>query len=200
MGWRFPRGRRVAISRRPDTCEASGWDGAAIGIRLTIQDYSYFVKPATDSLYSDRVAGGSWPSPASGSFEKSEHEGNHYAMTAALRIFAIAVLLGIGIVSLVPIQWRPTVGAPGAVEHFLAYAFSGAVAVFCFRGLISSVTAFFLIALYAAALEFGQFLSPGRHPSLIDFAASSAGCLAGIALLWAWSGVFTRTQNSEALE
>jgi VanZ family protein len=40
---------------------------------------------------------------------------------------------------------------------------------------------------YAAVLEYLQHFSPGRHPSLVDFAASAFGALCGglaVALLW----------------
>jgi VanZ family protein len=78
-------------------------------------------------------------------------------------------------------------GFPGQLEHFAAYAGSGAVAMAGYglnRGGVRVVGCFWL---FAGILEYLQHFSPGRHPALADFAASAAGALCGgvaVALLW----------------
>jgi VanZ family protein len=78
-------------------------------------------------------------------------------------------------------------GLPGQVEHFIAYAGSAAVAMLGYgpsRGGVRVIGGFWV---YAAILEYLQHFSLGRHPSLVDFAASALGALCGglaVALLW----------------
>jgi VanZ family protein len=78
-------------------------------------------------------------------------------------------------------------GFPGRLEHFVAYAGSAAIALAGYgvsRGGFQIIGGFWV---YAGLLEYLQHLSPGRHPSIADFAASALGALCGglaSALLW----------------
>ena len=70
-------------------------------------------------------------------------------------------------------------GLPGRLEHFIAYAGSAAVAMAGYgasRGSMPIIGGFWV---YAGVLEYLQRFSPGRHPSLGDFAASALGALCG---------------------
>jgi VanZ family protein len=76
---------------------------------------------------------------------------------------------------------------PGQPEHFAAYAGSGAIAMAGYglnRGAVRVIASLWV---YAGVLEYLQHFSPGRHPSLGDFAASALGALCGgvaVVLLW----------------
>jgi len=78
---------------------------------------------------------------------------------------------------------------PGQVEHIIAYAGSGAIAM---AGYGLNRRPFWIIGwfwLYAAVLEYLQHFSPGRNPAAVDFAASAFGALCGgvaVLLLWHW--------------
>ena len=80
-------------------------------------------------------------------------------------------------------------GFPGELEHFAAYAGSGAIAMAGYglnRGAILVIGEFWI---YAGILEYLQHFSPGRHPAVEDFAASALGALCGgiaVVLLWRW--------------
>jgi VanZ family protein len=78
-------------------------------------------------------------------------------------------------------------GFPGRLEHFVAYAGSAAIAMAGYgvsRGGFQIIGGFWA---YAGLLEYLQHFSPGRHPSIADFAASALGVFCGGragALLW----------------
>jgi VanZ family protein len=94
---------------------------------------------------------------------------------------------GIGFLYVLPELNSMRTGLPGQFEHFIAYAGSARVAVAGYgmsRGSMQIIGGF---CVYAAALEYLQHFSTGRHPSLADFAASAVGALCGglaSMLLW----------------
>ena len=96
-------------------------------------------------------------------------------------VFLLAVL------SLMPAQDMVRTGLPGELEHLVAYAGSAAIGMAGYgpsRGGVRVIGGFWV---YAAILEYLQHFSPGRHPSLVDFAASALGALCGglaVAFLW----------------
>ena len=71
---------------------------------------------------------------------------------------------------------------PGQVEHALAYFVIGICVTVVLQGQRSPPFIAACCVAYAAVLELGQVLVPGRHAALIDFAASTAGALAGVAV------------------
>jgi VanZ family protein len=81
--------------------------------------------------------------------------------------------------SLLPAEDVTRTGLPGGLEHFAAYAGSAAIGMGGY-GLNGSrapiIGAFWL---YAGVLEYLQHFSPGRHPAVLDFAASALGALCG---------------------
>jgi len=86
-----------------------------------------------------------------------------------------------------PAQEMVRTGLPGRLEHFVAYAGSGAVAMAGYGASRRGVQIIGSFWVYAGILEYLQHFSPGRHPAIEDFAASALGALCGglaIALLW----------------
>jgi VanZ family protein len=95
----------------------------------------------------------------------------------------------LGLLSLLPAEDMARTGFPSSLEHFAAYAGSGAVAMAGYgldRGAVRVIGPLWV---YAAILEFLQHFSPGRNPAVVDFAASAIGALCGgvaVVLLWRW--------------
>jgi VanZ family protein len=87
--------------------------------------------------------------------------------------------------SLLPSEDLVRTGLDGRVEHFCAYFATILVVTAAYAdGVVLGVLTGRL-ALYAGALEIGQVWSAGRHPSVLDFAASVAGIALGSLLLFA---------------
>jgi VanZ family protein len=108
-------------------------------------------------------------------------------LMTSLRVLTWCCLVLLAILSLLPAQQMVRTGLPGRLEHFVAYAGSAAIAMAGYgasRGAMQIIGGFWA---YAGILEYLQHFSPGRHPSIADFAASALGALCGglvIALLW----------------
>ena len=107
----------------------------------------------------------------------------------------------LGLLSLLPAQDMVRTGFPGPLEHFAAYAGSGAIAMAGYglnRGAGRVIGCFWL---YAGVLEYLQNFSPGRHPALWDLAASALGALCGgvaVVLLWRCSSDGTGAHHASA--
>jgi VanZ family protein len=107
-------------------------------------------------------------------------------LVTSLRVLTWCCVILLAILSLLPDQQMVRTRLPGRVEHFVAYAGSAAIAVAGYgasRGGMQIIGGFWV---YAGILEYLQHFSPGRHPSIADFAASALGALCGglaIALL-----------------
>jgi VanZ family protein len=99
-------------------------------------------------------------------------------IAGSLAVIALAVL------SLVPRELRPHTGAPGPVEHLAAYAIVGALLAFGYHKRSQPFIIALSLLLYASILEIAQIWVPGRNPTVVDFAASSAGALIGSAFTW----------------
>ena len=94
---------------------------------------------------------------------------------------------GIGFLYVLPEFNSMRTGLPGRLEHFIAYAGSAAIGMLGYGASWGGGRVIGSFCVYAAILEYLQHFSPGRHPSLGDFAASAFGALCGaltIALLW----------------
>jgi VanZ family protein len=108
-------------------------------------------------------------------------------VTTSLRVLTWCCVALLAVLSLLPAQDMARTGLPGRLEHFIAYAGSAAIAMTAYgasRGIAQIIAGYWL---YAGILEYLQHFSPGRHPSLWDFAASAFGALCGglaVALLW----------------
>jgi VanZ family protein len=80
---------------------------------------------------------------------------------------------------------RAIVSAP--IEHFLAYAGMAALSMAVYGSTRRGTWIIGCLWVYGAILECVRHFSPGRHPSVADFAAGALGALCGglvIALLW----------------
>ena len=108
-------------------------------------------------------------------------------LRTSLRLLTWACVVLLGLLSLLPAQDMVRTGFPSQLEHFAAYAGSGAIAMAAYglnRGAAWVIGYFWL---YAGILEYLQHFSPGRHPALEHFAASAFGALCGglaVLLLW----------------
>ena len=92
------------------------------------------------------------------------------------RFAGYAGLLAIVILSLVPGQWRPSIGLAKGFEHVIAYAIAAAFLTLSGRARWPQIL---MLVVLAGALEIGQTWVPGRNSNPIDFLGSSAGALLG---------------------
>jgi VanZ family protein len=97
-------------------------------------------------------------------------------IAGGLTVVAFAVL------SLVPRELRPHTGFAGPLEHIAAYAIGAGLLTLGYYK--RNRPLFVVLSLTLAILEIAQIWVPGRNPTVIDFAASSAGALIGAALAW----------------
>jgi VanZ family protein len=104
------------------------------------------------------------------------------------RVLTWFCVILLAVLSLLPAQEMLRTGLPSRLEHFVAYAGSAAVAMVGYgpsQGVVRIIGCFWL---YGGILEYLQHFSPGRHPSIWDFAASALGALCGglavAVLLW----------------
>ena len=108
-------------------------------------------------------------------------------LLTACRVLTWCCVFLLAVLSLMPAQDMVRTGVPGELEHLAAYAGSAAIGVAGYgpsRGGVRVIGGFWV---YAAVLEYLQHFSPGRHPSLVDFATSAIGALCSglaVALLW----------------
>ena len=79
--------------------------------------------------------------------------------------------------SLTPAEAVVRTGLGGHVEHAVAYAGTTFLVAAAYGGRARIIAG---MLAYAAALEFLQHFSPGRTPSLADFASSAIGIMAGV--------------------
>src|SRR4051812_9794223 len=97
----------------------------------------------------------------------------------ALRItgwFCVCLLVWL---SWIPATLEIRTGMAGQIEHAIAYCGTGAILAFAYQEPRRWRMAVGLVAL-AGILEIGQLWVPGRTSQFIDFAASSAGTVAGV--------------------
>ena len=120
-----------------------------------------------------------------------------HPVQTSFRILTWCCVILLAVLLLLPAQDMVRTGIPGELEHFVAYAGSTTIAMVGYgqrRGMVRIIGLFWL---YAGVLEYLQHFSPGRHPSIVDFAASALGALFGgltAALLarFLWRGIFGR--------
>jgi leader peptidase (prepilin peptidase)/N-methyltransferase len=85
-------------------------------------------------------------------------------------------VLAIVVLSLVPGEWRPSIGLAKAIEHAIAYAIVAAFLTLAGRARWPQIL---LLVALAAVLEIGQVWVPGRDSNPADFLGSSSGALLG---------------------
>lgn len=123
------------------------------------------------------------------------------AMLRLVRLLTWFCVILLAVLSLLPADEMVRTSLPGRLEHFIAYAGSAAVAVAGYGRSRGSMRIIGLFWMYAGTLEYLQHFSPGRHPSIADFAASALGALCGgLAVAGFWRRLINmRHQRSEAL-
>jgi VanZ family protein len=106
------------------------------------------------------------------------------AVDRILRIAGYACVVLIGILSLLPGTLRPDTGAPGKLEHLIAYL--GAATLLALGRSVPHQRwqALWLIPC-AGALELAQLYIPERHARFSDFVVSSIGAALGLAIAFA---------------
>lgn len=110
-------------------------------------------------------------------------------VTNALRGLTWCCVVLLGVLSLLPGEDMVRTGAPGELEHFLAYAATGGIAMGAYGPSQGALRIIGGLWIYAGLLEYLQHFSPGRYPAIEDFAASACGALSGVvavALLGRW--------------
>jgi VanZ family protein len=100
-------------------------------------------------------------------------------VTSLLRFLTWCCVLLLAVLSLLPAQEMLRTGFPGQIEHFVAYAGSAAIAAAGYGLRWRGMRIIGCFWIYAGVLEYLQHFSPGRHPSIQDFAASALGALCG---------------------
>jgi len=105
------------------------------------------------------------------------------SLTGFTRLCLIAGWAGIALIcvlSVLPGAERPHTGAPGQIEHMLAYALTAGALVLRYpRRWLPIVVA---LTTLSVALEATQLFIPARHAQLRDIFASSGGAVIGAAL------------------
>jgi len=99
------------------------------------------------------------------------------------RITAPACIVILAILSWLPADEMIRTGLDGRIEHFLAYSGTTIIVLTAYAPRLRHGSLAAMLVVYAGTLELGQHFSPGRHPSVVDFAASSLGVVAGAVLL-----------------
>jgi VanZ family protein len=101
-----------------------------------------------------------------------------HPVQTSFRILTWCCVILLAVLSLLPAQDMVRTGIPGQLEHFVAFAGSGGIAIAGYRrqGAVRIIGLFWI---YAGVLEYLQHFSPGRHPSIADFSASAIGAFLG---------------------
>lgn len=103
--------------------------------------------------------------------------------------FVLRFLFGGCIVVLAALAWLPAgammrTALGGHSEHLVAYLGTMIVMGLAFQKAPSLPVQCAFLAVYAAILEAGQVMAPGRHASFEDLAFSCLGVAAGGLILW----------------
>lgn len=101
-----------------------------------------------------------------------------HLVQTSFRLITWCCITLLAVLSLLPSQDMARTGIPGEIEHFVAYAGSASIAIAGY-GRRSAVRVIVLFWGYAGVLEYLQHFSPGRHPSIADFATSALGAFFG---------------------
>src|SRR5215472_9834246 len=97
----------------------------------------------------------------------------------SFRVLTWCCVILLAVLSLLPAQDMVRTDIPGQLEHFVAYAGSAGIAIAGYSRRRGTMRVIGLFWIYAGILEYLQHFSAGRHPSIVDFAASALGALSG---------------------
>lgn len=98
-------------------------------------------------------------------------------MRRTVQVAGWVCLVVLAVLSLLPAEEMVRTGFSGRAEHAVAYAGTGLLLAVSYARPIRIAAA---LVVYAAALELLQNVSPGRHPAVGDWVASSTGSLIGV--------------------
>ena len=101
------------------------------------------------------------------------------------------------LLSLVPGAYRPHTGAPGDIEHLLAYGLTAAALALGWRSPFHIVSIVLGLLILASGLEFAQLFVPGRGASWETALVSGFGGVCGVVL---GPGLLRGLQLREAAE
>jgi VanZ family protein len=93
--------------------------------------------------------------------------------------FCVGIII---ILSLLPGSARPHTGFAGKIEHMIAYAGTGAIAMIGYRLRQQRLMFWASVAGLSFLLEFLQQYVPGRGAAVLDAVASSTGLTVGMLL------------------
>lgn len=96
--------------------------------------------------------------------------------------FAFCLLL-LAVLSWLPGEDLPRSGLSGKFEHFVAYAGTMLVGGLAWSSRRHAVRLTGGLTAYAALMELGQLVAPGRHASILDFLAGAVGAVTTALLL-----------------
>jgi VanZ family protein len=101
---------------------------------------------------------------------------------AILHAVAMAPLVAIGVLSVVPGEDRPHVFGASQFEHMAAYIIAAAALALVYAPEFKPVRIVLFLGAYGAALEFCQIWIPGRNAALVDVASDVVGAVIGVAV------------------
>lgn len=105
--------------------------------------------------------------------------GSERAMRRLLKLAAWSLLLGVVIVTLVPLGWRPVVVGAAGLERFLAFALLGSAWSLAYaRHRLWSLAGLLVLA---GLVEAAQALAIDRHGRFDDLAVKALGLMVGVA-------------------
>src|SRR3954447_12177971 len=116
-------------------------------------------------------------------FETTRSGGKDVDGMTARRVFRVIAWLCVAAIvalSLVGPSLRPVTKLPHNLEHLAIFAITGLALGLGYPGRLVRNMA--LLVIFAGAIELAQFVTPGRHPRLIDFAVDAASACAGAVL------------------
>ena len=90
-------------------------------------------------------------------------------LRAFLRALTWVCMIVLAMLSLLPAQDMVRTEFPGEIEHFAAYAGSGAIAMAGYGLNRGAFRVIGFLWLYAGILEYLQHFSLGRHPALVSY-------------------------------
>jgi VanZ family protein len=135
-----------------------------------------------------------WREPSGTGLAKSAKFAMPPRMRAGLLKTSLRFLTWVGVVLLAILSLTPSeeieavrTDLPRQVEHIIAYAGSGAIAMAGYGLNRGAVQVIGFLWVYAGILEYLQHFSPGRNSAFVDFGASALGALfGGVAVLLLW--------------
>ena len=98
-----------------------------------------------------------------------------------LRATSYAATAMIAVLALLPGRLNVDVTGTAEVKHATAYAGTAFLLVVAHQRWVAPTLFLFI---YAAVLEYAQHWSPGRHPLVAHFLASSMGAVVGAGIAW----------------